>query len=193
MKAFRFRLDAALRWRATQLRLTQESVMRASEKVAADQRELMGVHSSLRNESAGLALAGSAAFFAWDAYLDRCRRRIQTLEAELRRGRQALALETQKMVEAHQKLRVLENLKAEGLSDWAKQLGRETEEFAGEAFLARLSGQARLAESAGAGRRPAFHEGAGPLHVPGRDARASLSSWCDQLRSPGTVQLKNNP
>ena len=143
VKAFRFRLDPALRWRATQLRLEQEAVSRAAAQIAAIQQELIAIHTELRAGSAQLAAAGSAAFASWAAYTDRSRRRIRALEDRLREARKTLTLQTRKAVEAHQKLRVLENLKRDGRAEWEKELGRETEAFAGEAFLARLQRDSR--------------------------------------------------
>ena len=139
MKAFHFRLEPALRWRSTQLRLEQEGVSLAAGLASRLQNELIAKHTELRSGSSELAGGGSAAFESWAAYLDRCRRRIRTLEEQLREARKALAIQTQKMVDAHQNLRVLENLKRDGRAEWERELGRETEAFAGEAFLARLS------------------------------------------------------
>jgi len=138
VKAFCFRLDAAQRWRSTQFRLEQEGVSRAVALVAKLQTEIIATHTALRSGSAELASAGSAAFASWAAYVDRSRRRIRALEEQLRQARKALTLQTQKMVEAHQKLRVLENLRRDEHAEWGKELDRETEAFAGEAFLARL-------------------------------------------------------
>jgi len=143
MKAFSFRLDPALRLRATQLRVEQENLSRISSHLAMLQTEMMAKHTQLRSGSAELATAGSAAFASWSAYVDRSRRQIRALEDQLRQGRKALALQTQKMVEAHQKVRVLENLKQEEHAGWARELNRETEAFAGEAFLARLQRESR--------------------------------------------------
>jgi hypothetical protein len=145
MKAFCFRLDPALRWRSTQLRMEQETLSRISSHLAIVQTELMAKHTQLRSGSAELASAGSAAFALWSAYVDRSRKQIRALEDQLRQGRKALALQTQKMVEAHQKVRILENLKQEEHACWARELDRETEEFAGEAFLARLQRESRAA------------------------------------------------
>jgi hypothetical protein len=138
VKAFQFRLDPALRWRSTQLRLERESVSLAAGRVAGLQAGLIAKHNELRSGSSELAAAGSAAFGSWAAYVDRCRRQIRALEDQLREARKALVLQKQKMVEAHQKLRVLENLKRDDHADWARELGRETEAFAAEAFLAGL-------------------------------------------------------
>jgi flagellar biosynthesis chaperone FliJ len=139
MKAFHFRLDSALRWRSTQLRLEQENLSRISSHLAALQAQLMAKHTELRSGSAELAASGSAAFASWSAYVDRSYRQIRSLEDQLQQGRKALALQTRKMVEAHQKMRVLENLKRQEHAGWTVQLNRETEAFAGEAFLARAT------------------------------------------------------
>ena len=146
MKAFHFRLDSALRWRATQLRLEQENLSRISSHLALLQTDLMAKHTELRSGSSELATAGSAAFASWSSYVDRSCKQIRALEDQLRQGRKAQAIQTRKMVEAHQKVRVLENLKQEELAGWTLELTRETEAFAGEAFLARLqsiNGRAR--------------------------------------------------
>jgi hypothetical protein len=143
MKAFSFRLDPALRWRSTQLRMEQETLSRISSHLATLQTELMNRHTQLRSGSAELATAGSAAFASWTAYVDRTCRQIRALEDQLRQGRKALVLQTRKMVEAHQKVRVLENLKQEEHAGWTRELDRETEAFAGEAFLARLQRESR--------------------------------------------------
>jgi predicted trehalose synthase len=151
MKAFHFRLDPALRWRATQLQLERERVSRAAGQVAAIQTELAAIHTGLRSGSSELVAAGSTAFESWAAWVDRCRRRIQSLEEQLKKARLALALQTQTMVKAHQQLRVLENLKRGDQSDWDRDLGRETEALAGEAFLAKLTRNSRTRDKTGQG------------------------------------------
>jgi hypothetical protein len=143
LKAFRFRLDPALRWRTTQLHLEQERVLQATAHLAAIQKDLLDTHDGLRKASSDLISAGSAAFGSWSAYGDRCRRRILSLEEQLRQAKKALALQTQKMVDAHRGLRVLENLKRGDQNEWTGELNRESEAFAGEAHLARLSRDSR--------------------------------------------------
>jgi hypothetical protein len=143
MKAFHFRLDSALRWRATQLRLEQETLSRISSHLAALQTEMMAKHAELRSGTSELATVGSAAFASWSSYTDRSYRKIRALEDQLRQGRKAQALQTRKMVDAHQKVRVLENLKHEEHAGWTLELNRETEAFAGEAFLAKLQRESR--------------------------------------------------
>ncbi len=138
MKAFRYRLDPALRWRATELRLEQEKVSVMSRRIAALQDELMAKHNELRSGSLELTNAGSAAFDSWGAYVDRCRRRMQWIKEQLRQSKTALAEKTKDMVEAHRRLRILENMQQDERTRWEAELGRETEALAAEAFLAGL-------------------------------------------------------
>ena len=147
MKAFHFRLDSALRWRNTQLRMEQENLSRISGHLAMLQTQLMTKHTELRAASADLATTGSAAFASWSAYTERSYKQIHTLEEQLQQGRKVQALQTRKTVEAHQKVRVLENLKRDEHAIWTLELNRETEAFAGEAFLARLQRESRALQS----------------------------------------------
>jgi len=149
MKAFRFRLEPALRWRSTLLRVEMENLARKAAHLAALQSELDGKHSELRAGAAELVAAGSAAFESWAAYVSRCRSRIRFLDDQLRQARKALALQTQKLAEAHRGVRVLEELRRDAHSAWTREVGREEEGFAGEAFLAKLS---RNSRGAGASR-----------------------------------------
>ena len=149
MKAFHFRLDPALRWRCTQLRLEREGVSRAAGHLAMLQTELNAAHIELRSGAAELVSAGSIAFASCAAYVDRCRRRIRVLEDQLREAKQSLSLQTRKMVEAHRKMRVLENLKRDDQADWVGELGREAETLASEAFLASLQRKARATDTSG--------------------------------------------
>ncbi len=148
MKAFHFRLDPALRWRATQLRLEREGVSRAAGRLSALQTELNTTHIELRSGAGDLISAGSVAFASWATYVERCRRRIRALEEQSREAKQNLSLQTRKMVEAHQKVLVLENLKSDAQAEWVRELSRETETLAGEAFLASLLRKARSADAA---------------------------------------------
>jgi hypothetical protein len=143
MKAFQFRLAPALRWRSAQLGLEQERLSQAVRHAAALESELSAGYSELRVGAAQLVSAGSAAFESWAAWADRCHRRIQILDGQLKAAKKALALQRQRMVEAHRKVRVLENLKRDGNARWERDLGRETESFAGEAFLIRLAHDSR--------------------------------------------------
>ena len=139
MKAFHFRLDPALRWRDTQLRIEQEAAARIATRIATLQTELNARHAELRSGSADLISAGAAAFASWNAWVTRSKQRIRTLNAQIVEARKALIIQTQKITEARRKLRILENLKEDARAQWTKDLARETETLASEAFLAGIA------------------------------------------------------
>lgn len=147
VRAFHFRLAPALRWRETQLRLAQESVSRVTAQIAALQADLLAAHAELRSASAQLVLSGSTAFGSWDAYADRCRRRIRSREEQLRAARKDLAEQTRNMTDAHRKLQILENLRNDERFAWRRQLEAETEALAADAFLAGLTRKTRVARA----------------------------------------------
>jgi flagellar export protein FliJ len=139
VKAWRFRLEPALRWRAAQLRLAQEAAAAAARRVTTIERETGALYAALRSGGRELAQAGSAAFHAWDAYTDRARRRIAFLESELWKARGAAAAAKQNVMEAHRGVRALENLRETQHAEWMREFHRGLDAFADEAFAARLA------------------------------------------------------
>jgi hypothetical protein len=57
----------------------------------------------------------------------------------MRMARKTMAAQTQAVVEAHRGLRIVENLRETEFERWTRERDRETEAFAGEAFLARAA------------------------------------------------------
>jgi flagellar export protein FliJ len=151
VKAWRFRLEAALRWRGTQLRMAQESAAAAARRVTAMEREIGALYGALRRGGRELAASGSAAFHTWDAWVDRARRRIAFLEGELWKARAETAAAKQKVLEAHRSVRVLEKLRESQHGEWEREFAREIDGFADEAFSAGLArARARIEGRAGA-------------------------------------------
>ncbi len=151
MKAWRFRLESALRWRGTQLRLAQEAAAAAARRVTAIEREIGGLYAALRRGGRELVPSGSAAFHTWDAYVDRARRRIAFLEGELWKARGEVNAAKQKVMEAHRGVRALENLRESQHGEWVREFNREMDAFADEAFSARLArARARIEGRTGA-------------------------------------------
>ncbi len=143
MKAFQFRLETALRWRSAQLRLQRESVSSAAGTVNAIQRELDAARTEFGVATRELTKTSGNALDFWPAFSDRCRRRIQALSESRAKATRALAEETGKMIAAHQRVRILENLRRDQYADWTNELNRETDAFAAEAFLARFARESR--------------------------------------------------
>jgi flagellar export protein FliJ len=151
MKAWRFRLEAALRWRGAQLRVAQEAAAAAARRVTAIERETGALYGALRQGGRELAPSGSAAFQTWDAYVDRARRRIAFLEAELWKARAQTAAAKQKVMEAHRSVQALENLRESQRAEWVLAFHREMDAFADEAFSAGLArARARIEGRTGA-------------------------------------------
>jgi flagellar export protein FliJ len=136
LKAFTFRLDQALRWRETQLRVRQSRVAAAAGHAGGIQAMIdswraeaaLGAQQIARSPT-GTALASYAGF------IDKSRLRIRGLETKLADARRALAAEMGHLLEAHRNLRLLENLKRTEESRWHREFDRELAAFADEAFL----------------------------------------------------------
>jgi hypothetical protein len=145
MKAFTFRLEQALRWRETQLSLQKSRVAVAAARVAeieaalnAWKADLAGAADSILQQPTGAALSSYAGF------KQKSRALIRDCEAQDLLARRTLALEMNRMLDASQKLRLLENLRRAAQGRWNKEFDRELAAFADEAFLSRIqSGKQR--------------------------------------------------
>ncbi|MGD1070124.1 MAG: hypothetical protein ABSB15_08275 [Bryobacteraceae bacterium] len=147
MKAFRFRLDQALRWRATQVDLEKSRAAVAATRLAnlraraeASRRELKESPPQLTTGSELQSLA---------IRRDRMRRQILDIEKQAKEAEQALAERMKLLVEANRKHLLLENLRQTEQARWQSAFTRELEAFAGEAFLGRLQSKSGRARSSG--------------------------------------------
>jgi capsule polysaccharide export protein KpsE/RkpR len=147
VKAFRFRLDQALRWRATQVDLEKSRAAVAATRLAnlraraeASRRELKESPPQLTTGSELQSLA---------IRRDRMRRQILDIEKQAKEAEQALAERMKLLVEANRKHLLLENLRQTEQARWQSAFTRELEAFAGEAFLGRLQSKSGRARSSG--------------------------------------------
>ena len=150
MKAFQFRLDQALRWRATQADLAKAKVAAAAGQLSGLQRQLesgriqlSGDAHDLTSRAAGLSLE------AWPAYLKKARREMTLIEKQIREADQNLGEQLRILVEANRKVRLLEKLKQSERTHWNTELDRELDKFSSEAFLARYNRETSRARSSG--------------------------------------------
>jgi flagellar export protein FliJ len=142
VRAFRFRLDQALRWRETQVNIQKARVAEASGRIVR-------IESALDAEARGLVEAARAAagnrpgidmqFYA--AFRASTQSRIRKYQVEAAAARRMLNAELKRLVEANQKAEVLERLKSSSHANWQRDFDRELAAFADEAFLNRLSRQ----------------------------------------------------
>ncbi len=150
MKAYRFRLDQALRWRSAQRDMEKMKVAVVAKRVAdirteQDLRaaELKAAPGQLGPETDGSALELLSAF------TNRTRRRIEDLKKAEAKAQQELAAQMQLMLEANRKVRLIENLHDTGRADWQHEFDRELEAFASDSFLGRLQSKKRACSSSG--------------------------------------------
>jgi hypothetical protein len=144
MKAFTFRLEQALRWRESQVGLRKGAVAEAASRLAEintilERRkvELSGAAARIVEASTGAALESYAGFN------EKSRARIRDSEAQALVAQRTLTLEMNRLIEARQKLRSLENLKRMAEARWRREFDRELAAFADEVFLYRLQSNRR--------------------------------------------------
>jgi hypothetical protein len=143
MKTFAFRLDQVLRWRETQVSLRKSAVAGAAGRLAeiratgeARKAELSSAAARIANGPTGGALASYAGF------REKSLAGIRDSEAQALVAQRTLTLEMNRLIEARQKLRLLENLKRTDQDRWRREFDRELAAFADEAFLGRLQSKA---------------------------------------------------
>ena len=150
MKAFRFRLDQAKRWRATQVDLEKSRVALAAQRLAALRSEAEARRRELK-ESAQYVVKGmtGSELESLAVWRDRMRRQIVDIEKQADAFQQALAAQMKLLVEANRKHLLLENLEQTEQARWQSAFTRELEAFASEAFLGRLQSKSGRARSSG--------------------------------------------
>jgi RNase P protein component len=134
VKAFRFRLDQALRWRATQVDLEKSRVGIAASRLAALRAQADARARELKDQQPGTGVTGSE-LESLAVWRDRISRRIRELEKQAQEAERALAEQMKILVEANRKHLLLENLQTTEQARWKVAFTRELESFAGEAFL----------------------------------------------------------
>jgi hypothetical protein len=140
VKAFRFRLAQALRWRETQVNLQKARVAEFGAQVAR-------IEIALADETRGLIEAARTAadsrpgvdMQSYAGYRSVAQVRIRKHEADAVIARRNLAIEINRLVEANQKAEVLERLKSSCHASWQHDFNHELASFADEAFLNRRS------------------------------------------------------
>ncbi len=139
MKAFRFRLEQALRWRKAQAEQLKATAAAAADRVSALNADLEARELRLRADSEGLTQTpDTEGFQNWAAYLRRAKRESAGVEKQLREADRLLGEQMRLLVEANRKVRLLEKLRENAAGRWNAEMQREIEAFASEAFLGRL-------------------------------------------------------
>jgi shikimate kinase len=99
MKAFRFRLEQARRWRATQADIEKAKVAAAAARVSALQTEREVRRSWLDDGARQMSTgANGPALEAWASYAKRVRREVAQIEKHLREAERALGEQLRALV-----------------------------------------------------------------------------------------------
>ncbi|HET8548315.1 MAG TPA: hypothetical protein VFL57_09940 [Bryobacteraceae bacterium] len=141
MRRFDFRLEAALRWRRSQLDAEQIKLRSLLAELAAIQSsiaelesaeapERTSVHSS---EATPGERAGLDEWLRW-AHAERSRLLATSADCERR-----IADQREGVVAARRQAELLEKLRTRKLREWTGELNREIEQIAAEAYAARRS------------------------------------------------------
>ena len=139
MAPFHFSLEKVLRWRSIQLtaeeiklkRLLQEQLhlqTLAAELGAEKSRVLSSLATSTDLRGSDLHAAS--------AYSIRLKRHAEKIGQQLIRCQKDLAIRRSKYQEAKQRVQLLEELKARGLTAWRSEEAHQLEALASEAYLA---------------------------------------------------------
>ncbi len=144
MKAFSFPLEKVLQWRRTQLDLQKSRIAAAGARVSGIKKTIDAQTAEAAEAAARIAREpASVDFQAYSGFLGANRARLGKLQEQLTAAQRACAIEMNRLVEANRKLRPLENLKADGQSQWQREFDRDLAAFADEAFLAGLQSKKR--------------------------------------------------
>src|SRR5438270_12532989 len=138
MKKFEFRLDSALRWRDTQLQVERGklSALLAEEAKLKDSLETLGTE----RRSALQCLAKEQLFSldlrSLSSYLVGAETRATILQYQIRKGKQLVVEQQERVVQAERNVKLLVKLRQKRQLDWKAGLEREIEANAEEAWLA---------------------------------------------------------
>jgi hypothetical protein len=150
VKSFDFRLDRTLRWRATQLDLEKSRTGILAKRIADLRTTQRTLNADLDNSTRQLGSGSDGTTLELlNAWTVKTRRQIADLGRFALKAEQDLARQTQVLLEASRKLRLLENLKQTAQTQWNNEFSRELEAFAGETFLNRLQSKKRARSSGG--------------------------------------------
>lgn len=140
MKAFVFRLERVMRWRATQVTLQQARASVASARLAAIEGALEARKVEVRACAGQIRQnAMGTAFQSYGRFVAVAQRDIKDLDGRAVAARKAVALEMNLLNDANRKVQLLENLKEGRQNVWQKEFDREIAAFADEAFLYRAN------------------------------------------------------
>jgi len=139
MKAFRFRLEQALRWRRAQADQLRAKTAVAADRVVVLNADLEARERTLHSDAESLTQKpDSEGLQSWAAYMRRVEREKTGVQKQLCEAERLLGEQVRLLVEANRKVRLLEKLRENAAQQWNADMQRELEALASDAFLGRL-------------------------------------------------------
>jgi hypothetical protein len=138
MKKFEFRLDSALRWRDTQLQVERGKLNALLSEEAKLKDSLENLGSERRS---ALQCLAKEQLFSLDlrslsSYLVGAEARATMLQEQIRKRRQSVAEQRDRVVQAEKNVKLLLKLREKRQLDWKAGFEREIEANAEESWLA---------------------------------------------------------
>jgi hypothetical protein len=139
MARFHFPLEKVLRWRLAQLaaeEAKQKRLLQEQVQLQTLGAELGVEKSKLSSSLATLPELRGEDLRAMAAYSIRLKRLGESISERIMRCERNLAVQSKKYHDAHQRCRLLEELKARKVADWQYEQSRQLETLASESYLA---------------------------------------------------------
>jgi hypothetical protein len=138
MRAFKFPLRQALKWRMTQLELEENKLRQLAgslEEVALAEVKLDLVKGRAEGTVRQAAAVEAVDLWALAAYRERLIAELRALALRRIECERLLAVQRQKVLEAQRQCRLLEKLEQRRHAEWQREADRELESLAAESFL----------------------------------------------------------
>jgi flagellar export protein FliJ len=139
MKAFQFRLQRVLEWRAAGVERQRLRVQNLLQELESLSLLIEKVRGEMSLHASGIVPGTELATFA--RYRERLTRELVRVTDRRRVCSEQLRIAREELMQADRNLKLLERLKEKRLEGWKREFDHELESLATEAFLARWPGK----------------------------------------------------
>ena len=140
MTRFQFRLDSVLAWRRAQLEAEEFKLRQLLDGLVRIERaagELEAVRLSEERRVIGAGTVTGAELWSLAAWREAARVQAGALAREREVRLREIAGQRERIAVARQRCRLLERLREKRLAEWSREIERQLDAFASEAYLAR--------------------------------------------------------
>ena len=140
MTRFVFRLEPVLGWRKAQLEAEEfrlKQMLAERERLEREIADVEAARLEAERQVRGAEVVAATDLWALGAYRKAAGARAEAMARRLAEHAAGIRAQRERIGVARQRCRLLERLKERRLADWLYANGREMENFAGDAYLAR--------------------------------------------------------